>query len=282
MIMNAPQQALKMSQNIVEEVKDALQRGKTIDGYDHKAKKRYYEPAPDDMAWEEFAKVVESRRSVRKFTDKPIPRDVLDACLDMALLAPSSCNLQPWEFHVVQSPTLKGKLIEACMDQNAAKTAAELIVVVARTDNWMKVANLNLNNWPQEKMPKHWISFYKAVVPFTYWQGPFDALGMAKKAFAEVTGLFRPVPRGPFSSSDMRVWATKSVALAAENLMLAFRAHGYDSCPMEGMDARRVSKMLKLPRGAEVSMVIGAGERADDGVYFPRVKFDRDNFIKYR
>ncbi len=280
--MNAPEQALKVSQTLVDEVKEALQRSKTIDGYDYKAKKRYHEPAPETIEWEEFSKVVESRRSVRKFTDKPIPQQVLDSCLDMALLAPSSCNLQPWEFHVVRSPDLKSRLVEACMNQNAAKTAAELIVVVARTDNWMKVADLNLNNWPQDNMPKHWVNFYKAVVPFTYWQGPFDVLGVAKKAFADVAGIFRPVPRGPFSRNDMRVWATKSVALAAENLMLALRAHGFDSCPMEGMDEKRVKKLLKLPKDADVPMVIGAGERADDGVYFPRVKFERENFVKYR
>lgn len=279
--MNAPDQALKFSQNIVEEVKDALQRGKTIDGYDYKAKKRYYEPAPENVDADAFTSVVESRRSVRKFTEKPIPPEVLEKCLDLALLAPSSCNLQPWEFHVVQTPKLKEKLVEACMNQNAAKTAAELIVVVARTDNWMKVADLNLNNWPQKNMPSHWVSFYKAVVPFTYWQGPFDAVGRAKKAFASVAGVFRPVPRGPFSRDDMKVWATKSVALAAENLMLALRAYGYDSCPMEGMDEKRVKRLLKLPKDAVVPMVIGAGERADDGVYFPRVKFERDNFVHY-
>ena len=41
-------------------------------------KKRYYEAAPQDIDVENFRKVVESRRSVRKFTDKPIPEDVLN------------------------------------------------------------------------------------------------------------------------------------------------------------------------------------------------------------
>ena len=47
-------------------------------------KKRYFEPAPQDIDVDNFRKVVESRRSVRKFTDKAIPADVLDACLDLA------------------------------------------------------------------------------------------------------------------------------------------------------------------------------------------------------
>mgnify|MGYP001407271027 FL=1 len=78
----------------------------------------------------------------------------------------------------------------------------------------------------------------------------------------------------------MRVWAHKTTALACENLMLALRAYGYDSCPMEGMDSKRIRKMLNLPRSAEVSMVISAGKRADNGVYGKRFRLDSDNFIK--
>src|SRR3990167_128269 len=267
--------------SFLEDLKETLRRGKTIDGYDYNVKKRYYEPAPASSYGDEFRQVVESRRSVRKFTDRKIPKDVLDACLDLALLAPSSCNLQPWEFHVVQSPEKKQKLVEACMSQNAATTAAELIVVVARTQNWPEIAKLNIEQWPQDKIPKHWKDFYTKGVKFTYWQGPLHSIGAIKKAATSVAGLFRPMPRGPFTKSDMRVWAIKSVALAAQNLMLAFRAYGFDSCPMEGMDENRVRKLLDLPRDAEVVMVVGAGERATDGVYFPRVKFDRKNFVRY-
>lgn len=267
--------------SVLDDIKDAIRRSKTIDGYDYNAKKRYHEPAPESISSAEFRKVVESRRSVRKFTDKKIPREVLESCIDLATMAPSSCNLQPWEFHVVQTPDTKRALVEACMSQNAATTAAELIVVVARTKNWSKIAKLNIEEWPQEKIPKHWKDFYSKGVPFTYWQGPFHSVGVIKKAFTSIAGIFNPIPRGPFTKSDMRVWATKSVSLAAENLMLAFRAHGFDSCPMEGMDERRIRKLLALPRDAEIVMVVGAGERATDGVYFPRVKFDRNTFLRY-
>ena len=267
-------------ESLLDDIKDSIRRGKTVDGYDYEAKKRYHEPAPETNH-EEFQKVVESRRSVRKFTDKPIPKQVMDECLDLAMMAPSSCNLQPWEFHVVQSPDKKEKLVEACMNQNAARTAAELIVVVARTKNWGKVAKLNISEWPTPSIPRHWKNFYTSGVPFTYWQGPFYSVGRVKKLLTSVTGMFAPTPRGPFTKSDMRVWAVKSVALAAENLMLAFRSYGFDSCPMEGMDEKRVSKLLKLPGDAKIVRVRGVGERAEDGVYFPRVKFDRKNFVHY-
>ena len=85
-------------------------------------KKRYFEPAPQDIDVNNFRKVVESRRSVRKFTKKPIPAEVLDACLHLALLAPNSSNLQPWTFYVVQNPNKKKLLVKACLGQLAAKT----------------------------------------------------------------------------------------------------------------------------------------------------------------
>ena len=55
-------------------------------------KNRYYEAAPQDIDVANFRKVIESRRSVRKFTDKAIPTEILDDCLDLALLAPNSSN----------------------------------------------------------------------------------------------------------------------------------------------------------------------------------------------
>ena len=75
-------------------------------------KERYFEPAPQDIDVENFKKVIQSRRSVRKFTDKAIPAEVLDDCLDMALLAPNSSNLQPWTFVVVQNPAKKNNLLK--------------------------------------------------------------------------------------------------------------------------------------------------------------------------
>jgi nitroreductase len=77
------------------------------------SKPRYHESVPA-INVEEFRKVVMSRRSVRRFDDTPIPDAVLQDCLDMALLAPNSSNLQPWEFHVVKTPAVK-EALGACL-----------------------------------------------------------------------------------------------------------------------------------------------------------------------
>lgn len=80
----------------------------------------------------EFQKTVDSR----VFDGTPIPEKVMNRCLDNALLAPNSSNLQPWEFYWVHSPGKKLALVAACLNQVAARTAAELVVAVARTGTW--------------------------------------------------------------------------------------------------------------------------------------------------
>lgn len=231
---------------------------------------------------EEFRKVVRSRRSVRRFTDDPIPGPVLEECLELATLAPSSSNLQPWEFFVVQTPELRSKLAHACLGQNAASTAPVLIAIVARPDSWRKHAQLALEEWPkEEKLPSIVERYYKKIAPIHYNQGPLGLLGIAKKTAGLAVGISRPVPRGPYSVNEMKVWATKSTALAAQNLMLALRAHGYDSCPMEGFDECRVKKLLKLPQKGLVTMVLAVGRRAENGVYNRQYRFNQKDLIHY-
>ena len=243
-------------------------------------KERYYEPAPQDIDIENFRKVIESRRSVRKFTEKTIPEDVLDACLDLALLAPNSSNLQPWTFYVVQNPEKKKQLIKACLGQLAAKTASELIVCVARTDRIQEMAKRNLDEFPFKEIPEL-VRKYYTFIPYNYKTGYFNSLGNFKKvAFKIARTLDKQLPVTAFNPADAKLWASKTTALACENLVLSLRAYGFDSCMMEGFDEPLVRKILKLNDEQYPVMVIGAGERADDGVFYPQYRFDRDLFIQ--
>ncbi|WP_374574110.1 nitroreductase family protein [Acinetobacter sp.] len=243
-------------------------------------KKRYFEPAPQDIDVENFRKVIESRRSVRKFTGKAIPNEVLDACLDLALLAPNSSNLQPWSFYVVQSPAKKKQLVKACLSQLAAKTAQELIVCVARTDRLDEMAKMNISEFPFPEAPAAVQKYYR-IIPYNYKTGYFNSLGNFKKvAFKLARSLDKQLPVTAFSPADAKLWATKTTALACENLVLALRAYGFDSCMMEGFDEPLVRKILNLNDQQYPVMVIGAGERAEDGVFFPQYRFDRELFIQ--
>jgi nitroreductase len=232
---------------------------------------------------EAFAELVKARRSVRQFTSEKIPDAVVDACLDLALLAPNSSNLQTWEFYRIQTEGIKKNIIKASFSQPAASTAAELIVCVATSYKWREHCKQMLAHFktlPVET-PKSAITYYSKLIPYVYTVGFMNCLTPIKWLLNTIVGFFRVVPREPISTIGLDVRSIKSCALACENLMLAFRAHGYDSCPMEGFDSCRVKRAMKLGRRSKIVMIVGAGKRADGGLYGPRVRFPREQFIKY-
>lgn len=241
--------------------------------------KDYHEEAePCDP--EALNRIIVSRRSIRRFTAEAIPPEVVNACLDMALQAPNSSNLQTWEFHWIRSPNLKQSIAKACLGQAAAMTAAELIVCVARTGIWRRNAPLIEQQLKKEGLPtKSTLAYYRQLVYWVYSVGPLSFLAPFKYLLLTVIGWFRPIIRGPLTKKDQAIWAIKSAALACENLMLGLRAYGYDSCAMEGFDAHRIRRIIDLPRDAHIVMVLGAGRRAQGGVYGPKLRLPRSMFI---
>jgi nitroreductase len=221
------------------------------------------------------------RRSTRVYKEESIDTEKVKQCLVNASLAPTSSNLQLWEFyHVTNKETLK-KLAEACFNQSAAKTAQQLVVVVARKDLWRKRAKANIDFlnkvYDKEglserdlKRKKMATNYYNKLIP-TIYTDFLGILGYIKFFIFQIMGLFKPIYRQT-RLSDMRIVAHKSAGLAAQNFMISMAAIGYDTCPMEGSDTLRVKKILNLPRGAEVNMVIGCGLRDDKGIYGPRFR----------
>lgn len=62
----------------------------------------------------EFRWQMQRRRTVRYFSDRPVPREIIEDCLLAAGTAPSGANLQPWHFVVVSDPAIKRRIrIEA-------------------------------------------------------------------------------------------------------------------------------------------------------------------------
>ena len=61
----------------------------------------------------EFYEELDRRRSVREFSDRPVPRDIIEAALRAANTAPSGANLQPWHFVVVSGAETKKKIRKA-------------------------------------------------------------------------------------------------------------------------------------------------------------------------
>ncbi|PWN07932.1 nitroreductase family protein [Rhodohalobacter mucosus] len=83
-----------------------------MDSPSHIPYSSYIEYPPDEMIRRarEFRLEVQRRRTVRDFSDKEIPDEVLKDCIRAASTAPNGANLQPWHFAVIRSPELKRKI----------------------------------------------------------------------------------------------------------------------------------------------------------------------------
>jgi nitroreductase len=77
-----------------------------------------------------FAADLARRRTVRQFSDRPVPRSVIETCLQAAGTAPSGAHLQPWHFVVVSDPGLKRRIREAA-------EAAELEFYARAPQDWL-------------------------------------------------------------------------------------------------------------------------------------------------
>ena len=73
------------------------------------------------------------RRAVRVFDkNKPLDPEKVKRCLELAALAPSSSNMQLWDFFQITRPELIARIAGACLGQSAAATASEIVVFVTR------------------------------------------------------------------------------------------------------------------------------------------------------
>ncbi|MEE4000707.1 nitroreductase family protein [Tenacibaculum sp. FZY0031] len=242
------------------------------------------------MSEKTVSEAVNYRRSVRVYDpEKPIDAAIVKKCLKQASLAPTSSNMQLWEFYHITDKEIIKKMAPLCFNQNAAKTAQQLVVFVTRKDLWRKRAKANLtfmdevfgkNNPKSEQRSREKVArnYYGKLIPFTY----FDFLGIfgwLKYILFLIVGVFRPIYR-EVRNSDMRIVAHKTCGLAAQTFMLSMAAEGYDTCPMEGSDTWRVKRMLGLPFGAEINMIVSCGIRKPEGVYGERFRIPFEEVYK--
>jgi len=82
----------------------------------------YNELPPDDMKRrsEEFLELMKNRRSVRDFSSRPVPVEIIENAILTAGTAPNGANLQPWHFAVARSSEIKQKIREAAEEEERA------------------------------------------------------------------------------------------------------------------------------------------------------------------
>jgi len=110
------------------------------------------------------------------------------------------------------------------------------------------------------------ISEHEKKSSFAKWfflQGWFGVFGLLKSLILRIIHTRKIIGTLPIARRGLFQWATKSTALACQNLMIAAEALGFNTCPMEGFDGRRLSKFLHLsPRHHEIVMVIAIGKKS--------------------
>lgn len=226
------------------------------------------------------SEAINYRRSVRNFRAEPIEIEKVKECIRLATLAPTSSNMQLWEFYHIVSSEILEPLAKASFNQGAAKTAQQMVVIVTRKDLWKKrkQSNIDFLKWQYGNKPetdyskreKFAMNYYKKIIPSIY-SDFLGILGMIKFIAFQIIGIFRPIYRQA-RQSDMRIVAHKSAGLAAQNFMISMAAINYDTCPMEGFDSLLVKKILNLPSSAEINMIIGCGIRDENGIYGARFR----------
>jgi nitroreductase len=171
---------------------------------------------------------ITQRRAVKhydpqhRFSDQEITR-----LMEAAILSPTSFNMQNWRFVLVTDPQLRQQIRAAAYDQAQVADASLLIVMTADLQAFKKD-------------------------PHRYWRnGPKEVAEM-------LVGWM-----GPFYEDDDRLQrdeAMRSSGIAAQTIMLAAKAMGYDSCPMIGFEAQRIAELINLPDDHVIGLMITVGK----------------------
>lgn len=173
------------------------------------------------------------RRAVPSFDQSvTISRSEVDALIDVASLAPSSMNLQPWEFLVCFSKEDKARMQSVTMNQKKVSEASAVLAVICNLDfpsNALKVANSNIE--------KGYLSEDR------------------KAGFIENANSFRSNPQA------LREEAIRSCNLWAMAFMLAATEAGWDTAPMGGFVAESLSAEFGLPESRFPVLIIAIGKR---------------------
>lgn len=232
-----------------------------------------------------FREIVENRRSNRSFSeDIEVADHIILSALELAHLSPNSSNMQLWGFHWIKSENLLEQMTPLCMGQSAARTAQHLIVFVTRQGLWRERAEWNYQNVKKAiqgeptKLNKRGLDYYKKLMPIIYRRDPFGINTLFRKGIVLYKGFNKSFMRFE-SHADQRVMLHKSCALAAQTFMLAIASEGYDTCPMEGFDAKRVRKCLDLPKDAEITMIVAVGKGTEKGIHGKRTRVPLEEVV---
>ncbi|SNR74260.1 Nitroreductase [Methylobacillus rhizosphaerae] len=171
---------------------------------------------------------IKNRRSVKAYdATHAMPEADIEKLMSLAVLSPTAFNIQNWRFVLVQDPELRKQVRAASWDQAQVTDASLLVVLTADLKAW-------------EKEPRR------------YWRNADQPV--QDYLVNAIDGYYRG------KEQVQRDEAMRSCGMAATTLMLAAKAMGYDSCPMDGFDFDAVAKLLNLPADHTPAMFVAIGK----------------------
>ncbi|MBH78475.1 MAG: reductase DrgA [Puniceicoccaceae bacterium] len=174
---------------------------------------------------------IKERRSVKHYDPAhEMSEAEINALLELALLSPTSFNMQHWRF-VVVTDTEKLAAIQAAAWNQAQVTEASITILLC--------AKLNAH----EDAGRYWVHAPQSVQ---------DILVPMISPFYQNNAQLR------------RDEAMRSIGIAAQTLMLTAKSMGYDSCPMIGFDPEKVAEIIDLPENHVIGMMLTVGKALKD------------------
>jgi nitroreductase len=181
---------------------------------------------------------IRQRRSIRKFIDDPVPREMIDEILEAARLAPSGSNRQPWRFLVVTDPEERAGLRRICWDQAFIEQAPVVFICCADLVAYSKPSRL-----------KRAQEFIDSNVTETL---------SGKFADPEFRDALANMP-----DTDLTLYRAAAVAntyIAIEHMVLTATALGLGSCWVAAIGSEgEINDMFNLPKTLVVAAVLPVG-----------------------
>ncbi|MGD8402806.1 MAG: nitroreductase family protein [Anaerolineales bacterium] len=178
-----------------------------------------------------FRKEMERRRTIRTFSNRPVPREIIEECIRTAGTAPNGANMQPWHFVIVSDPDVKKQIREG-----AEKEEREFYERRA-SDEWLE-----------------------ALAPLgTDWHKPF--LEEAPYLIV-IFGLSNTIL--PDGEKRKNYYVTESVGIATGMLITAIHHAGLASLTHTPSPMVFLNKILKRPSNERPFLVLVVGYPAEE------------------
>ena len=204
-------------------------------------------PAVQDPASVDAA--IEGRMSVRAFLNTPVPRAAIEQLLQLASRAPSGTNTQPWKVYVLQGASKDALVHKVCAAHDAIRDNPALAADYQEAYDYY---------------PKQWVSPYIDRRRENGW-GLYGLLGIGKgdkdKMHAQHQRNFRffDAPVGIMVTIDkiMGGGSLVDTGMFLQNLMVAARAHGLDTCPQAAWNGFAKIILPHIGAGDQEMLVCG-------------------------